>query len=226
MSKLRLSSSDKVDAIRLTSADMLKSRRTLLALGGVIVVLLAWYFLFWKPEASKLSSVHAQQATAVSQQQQLNNKLRQIIREDQFVAKYHNFLTYFDSQVPVQPEQGQLVYVLGKLQSRDHVDITTLSASSTAAPTTGTTLSTIPISMTVTGTHNNVIQFLSGLYGVSRLITVQSISPSPTAAPSPSYDVLGHDKVPFTMSISATAYFSGTIATDPPGQVSTAGTAG
>jgi Tfp pilus assembly protein PilO len=205
------------------SADVLKRPRVLVAIAAAVVVLIAWYFAWWSPESGKLSSVRGQEAKAKLQTQQLNAKLLEILREDRFVAKYHNFLSFFSSQVPVQPEQGQLVYQLGRLQDRDHVDITTLSASATAAPVSGVSLSTIPVSLTVTGSHDNVIRFLNGLYSMSRLLTIQSIAPSATSAPSNTYNVLGHDGVPFSLAITGTAYFSGQVVTASSPQAASSG---
>lgn len=204
-----------MNKIRSLNLEVLKRPRVLGAVGVVLVLLIAWYFAWWSPESSKLASVQQQQTRQTQQISVLNAHLQEIIREDAIVAKYQNFLAFFGSQVPVQPEQGQLVYMLGRLEKSDNVDISSINASTTAAPTTGSTLSTIPITMSVSGPHNNVVKFLADLYSLPRLITIQSVSPSPTAAPSGTYNVLGRDKVPFQLSLTGTAYFSGQVATTP-----------
>ena len=204
-----------MNKIRSANLDILKRPRVLGAIGVVVVLLIAWYFAWWSPESSKLASVQQQQVKQTQQISSLNARLQEIVREDAIVAKYRNFLTFFGSQVPVQPEQGQLVYMLGRLEKSDNVDISSINASTTSPPATGSTLSTIPISMSVSGPHNNVIKFLSDLYSLPRLITIQSVSPSPTAAPAGVYNVLGRDKVPFQLTLTGTAYFSGQVAATP-----------
>ncbi|HET9091842.1 MAG TPA: type 4a pilus biogenesis protein PilO [Acidimicrobiales bacterium] len=199
------------------NTDVLKRPRVLGAIGAVIVLIVAFYFAWWTPETNKLASVNAQKQQQVTEIASLHAQLAQLIAEAGFVTKYQTFLTFFGSQVPVQPEQGQLVYQLGKLSNSDHVDITSVTANTTSPAVAPSTLSTIPVSLTVTGAHANVDKFLSDLYSLPRLITIQSINPTPTAAPNPAYDVLNRDNVPFTMTISGTAYFAGTVTPAPAG---------
>jgi Tfp pilus assembly protein PilO len=192
--------------------DVLKRPRVLGSIGAVIVLLAAFYFAWWSPEGNKLSSINTTKQKQVTQIAGLRNQLATLITESHFVNQYQNFLTFFGSEVPIQPEEGQLVYMLGKLSTSDKVDITQVSANTTVPATPPSTLSTIPITMIATGAHSNLVKFLSDLYGLPRLITIQSITPAPTAAPNATYNVLTRDAQPFQLTISGTAYFIGTAA--------------
>lgn len=203
-----------MSSLRSPDLSSLKRPRIMVTLGAVFLILGVWYFGWWSPEGHKLASVQQQQLTAQQKVDSLQSTLAVIEHEQAIVRKYRSFLTFFGSQVPVQPEQGQLVYMLGKLESSDGVQVSSLDVSTTTPPPTGSTLSTVPITMSVTGPHSNVMKFLSDLYQLPRLVTIQSVQPAPTDAPATgAYNVLGHDSVPFSLSISATAYFSGTIPT-------------
>lgn len=197
--------------------DSVKHPRVLAAIGGVLLLILVFYLAWWSPEGSKLATVDAKKQQQATQIANLRSNLILLQHESQYVSQYQTYLTFFSSQVPVQPEEGQLVYQLGSLSIRDHVDLTEVSANSTAPATPPATLSTIPVSLVVTGSHYNVFRFLAGIYKLPRLITVQNVAPTPSAAVGVSYNVLRHDSVAFALTISGTAYFSGTPSTSPAG---------
>lgn len=200
-----------MNQLRSMNLDVLKRPRMLIAIGAVVVILAAWYLAWWSPEGSKLSSVQTQQQQAQQKVDSLSATLAEIAHENQIVQKYQNFLTFFGSEVPDQPEQGQLVYMLGKLEHSDDVQVTGIDVSTTAPPATGSTLSTIPITMTLTGPENHVMKFLSDLYALPRLITIQTVSPSVSGGKGP-VDVLGRSGLQSSLSITGTAYFSGLLA--------------
>jgi Tfp pilus assembly protein PilO len=192
--------------------EILKRPRVLGSIAAVVVLAIAFYFAWWAPEGNKLSAVNQtkqQQATTISS---LRAQLVQIDIESNFVSRYASFLTFFGNEVPVQPEQGQLVYMLGKLSDSDKVDITQITANATNPATVPGTLSSIPLSMIVSGAHSNIVKFLADLYTMPRLITIQAINPIPAGAPRGTYNVLSRDSVPFQISITGTAYFAGTTA--------------
>ncbi len=193
------------------NTDALRRPRLLAALGVLVLLAGIWYFAWWSPEGHKLASVQAQQLTAQQRVDQLQTSLNVLEHENSVVQRYRNFLTFFGSEVPVQPEQGQLVYQLGKLETADNVQLTSIDVSTTVPAATGSALSTIPVTMSVSGPHANVMKFLSDLYQLPRLITIQSVAPAPSQGAGASYNVLGHDSVPFNLSITGTAYFSGSV---------------
>ncbi len=191
--------------------EALRRPRIILTLGALLLLAGVWYFAWWSPEGHKLASVQQQQLVEQQRVDQLQTSLNILEHENSIVRRYRSFLTFFGSEVPVQPEQGQLVYELGKLERADNVQLTSIDVSTTTPAASGQALSTIPITMSVTGPHSNVMRFLSDLYQLPRLVTIQSVAPSPTQGTGGAYDVLGHDSVPFNLSITGTAYFSGSI---------------
>ncbi len=190
--------------------DIVKRPRVLGSVAVFIVLAIAFYFAWWTPQGNKLSSINQTKQHQASEIATLHAQLLQIEIESNFVSRYGSFLTFFGNEVPVQPEQGQLVYMLGKLSNSDKVDITQITANTTSPATPPATLSTIPIAMSVSGGHSNIVKFLTDLYTMPRLITIQSIQPSPTSSANQRYDVLTKDSVPFQITITATAYFAGT----------------
>ncbi|MGO9196443.1 MAG: type 4a pilus biogenesis protein PilO [Acidimicrobiales bacterium] len=207
-----------MNRLRSLNLDVLRRPRVLIAIGVVIAIVIGFYVGWWSPESSKLSSVVAQQNTNKTKITALTDELNRLKATNRVAARYKSYLPFFAAEIPALPEQGQLVYLIGQLEKADGVFVTSIDVSTTALPVPPSTLSTIPISLSLTGPHDDVIKFLTSLTDFTtmpRLITIQSIAPSPTGAPAGVYNILGHDTVGFSLSISATAYFAAPIAATP-----------
>ncbi len=204
-----------MNAIRNLNLDVLKRPKILITLLVVVVAVVVWYIFVWSHEGAKLASVKNQQATESAKIVTLKQQLAAVDIESQQARKYAKYLTFFSAAVPVAPEQGQLVQMLGDLAKSDDVDISTLSVTGTAPPVAPSTLSTIPVSMSFTGTHSDVIKFVEDLYNTAtmpRLLTIGTIAPSPSTSSSSKgpIDVLKlPDSTQYSVTLSATAYFSG-----------------
>ncbi|MHB8243934.1 MAG: type 4a pilus biogenesis protein PilO [Acidimicrobiales bacterium] len=188
----------------------MKRPRVLGAVGGALLLIVVFYFAWWSPQGGKLASIEAQKQAQSIQISSLQANLTQLQQDSQFVTRYQSFLTFFGSQVPVQPQQGQLISMLGRLSTSDKVDITQVTANTLVPAVAPSTLSTIPISMTVTGPHDNLLRFLSDMYSLPRLITIQSVAPTSTSTGAGA-NVLAHNSVPFSLTLTGTAYFTGTV---------------
>jgi Tfp pilus assembly protein PilO len=197
--------------------EVLKRPRVLIAIGVVVVLVIAFYLAWWSPESSKLSSVDAQQVAKQQQISQLKARIAQLQLENKVVSQEKQYIGFFGAEIPPAPEQGPLVYQLGQLEKADNVFVSSIGASTTQPPAVGSSIGTIPLSLSLTGSHADVIKFLAALYKMPRLITVQSVSPSATgSAPGTAlYNILHIDNVPFSLSLSATAYFSAAVGAVP-----------
>ncbi|MGO9560181.1 MAG: type 4a pilus biogenesis protein PilO [Acidimicrobiales bacterium] len=189
--------------------DLLKRPRVLISIGVVIVLVIAFYFAWWSPESTKLTSVDAQKVAKQLQITQLNARIATLKTENRIVAQDKKYLGFFDAEIPPLPEQGNLVYLLGQLEKADNVFVSTIGVSTVDPPSTGSSIGTIPISLSLTGSHSGCIKFLEALYKMPRLITVQSINPAATSTSAGGVpNVLLVNGAPFSLTLSATAYFS------------------
>lgn len=202
-----------MSAVKTPSLEALKRPKMLLTLGTLLLLVGVWYFAWWSPEGHKLAAVQSQQLTEQQKVDSLQSTLALIDHETSLVQKYRNFLSFYGSEIPLQPEQGQLVFQLGNLEKSDNVQVTSIDVSTTNPAVSGSSLSTVPVTMSVSGPHSNVMKFLSDLYQLPRLMTIQTVTPSPTSGTTKGYNVLTHDSVPFSLSITGTAYFTGTVST-------------
>lgn len=186
----------------------LKRPVVLITVGAVILVAILWWFLWMKPEGNKLSTAQSQQA---QYQTTLSNLKDQLIVVQGQAAKaklYASYLGMFAAAVPPIPEAPQLTTEIATLADTTNVKLTSLSDDTVVA---GTPLSTIPLSINVTGGRQACMAFLAGLYNsklMPRLITVSAITPTPK---NPTGDVLVPSNAPYTLAITATAYYDPNI---------------
>lgn len=196
----------KLQSINLNS---FKRPVVLITIAAVILVAALWWFLWMQPEGNKLSTAQTQEAQYSNTLNTLRDELIVDRNQAAKVKQYAGYLAMFAAAVPPIPEAPQLTTELADLANTTNVKLTSLSDDTTL---TGTPLSTIPLSMDVLGGRQACIAFLQGLYNSSlmpRLITVDSITPSPVRAGN--IDVLTPSSSQYNLAISATAYFDPSI---------------
>lgn len=191
--------------------DALKRPVILISLAAVVLLAAVWWFAWMTPEASKLSSVNAQIQSKTLQLNALRATLAASQHDAALLRQDGSYLRRFSAAVPPGPEAQVLTTQLFQLAARTvgATHLNQLTDDSTIPPATGQVLSRIPISISIDGPHNECLAFLNGLYKLSRLITVSAITPAPKASSSSGPDnVLAVNAQPYTMTISATAYYS------------------
>jgi Tfp pilus assembly protein PilO len=180
--------------------ELLKQRNVLIAAGVVLLLALLWWLLWMSPEASKLTSLQAQQTQLQSRQTLLSDQLFTLQQDRREVHAAAPFIRRFDGAIPSLPDQGLLVVQLDDLANASGVTITLIGDNTITPPATGQSYSTMPISMTVTGGFAKVQSFVAGLYNLARLLTIQQLAYSGSA------NVNDGGNAAFTATIGATAY--------------------
>jgi Tfp pilus assembly protein PilO len=194
--------------------DALKRPVVLASVAALVVVLAGWWFGWMKPETAKLASVNSQIQLKTAQLDALEATLLASQHDAALVAREGSYLKRFALAVPPSADPQVLTTEIFQLASRTvgstHLDA--LTDDTTVPPPTGQVLSQVPITITIDGPHNKCMEFLDGLYKLTRLVTVSAVTPSPkaTSAVAP-VNVLAINSAPYTMNISATAYFSPTL---------------
>lgn len=199
---------------RLTSLklDGLKRPPILISIVAVIVLLAAWYLGWMTPEASKLTTINQQEQSLTSHLQTLQLQLRTDQDHSALVAHDAKDLQAFALAVPSTAEAGPLTTQLYDLSTATGVSLTSLIDDTTVPPVAGSVIGSIPLSISVKGPHQSCLRFLSDIYKMSRLITVDAVTPTPVSSPSGAQpNVLAYDNDPYTMNIGATAYFFTTL---------------
>jgi Tfp pilus assembly protein PilO len=189
----------------------LKRPPILISVLGVIVLLAVWWLGWMSPEAGKLSTINQQEQSRTSQLQTEQSQLQADKQDSALVAHDTKALAVFAKAVPPAAEAGPLTTQLYNLSKSTGVTLQSLTDDSTTAPLAGASIGSIPIAISLKGTHRACLVFLADLYKLPRLITVSSVTPTPgSASGSTPPNVLGDYSSPYTMTLSATAYFYGT----------------
>ena len=164
------------------------NRRILAAAGGVVVVLVAaWYLALWRPAAHSLAA--AQQRLVAAQDDDFSASLQRsalLARKRQLPA-IEAQAAALDQAAPVGPDiPGMLDQVAAVAQasgvawqseSQSQVTASSSGSSTPAAPgATPAGITPISVTFSVTGTRDQVLDFVSRLQGTRRLIKVTSLT--------------------------------------------------
>ncbi len=201
---------------RFSSIDLSTFKRpaVLVSLAVVLVLAGAWWFAWMSPQGAKLSSVNQQETTKQAQLYSLQTELATSRYDVSLLQKYGSYLQRFTAAVPPTPEAQVLTTQLFQLAAHTvgSRHLTALSDDTTAPPTATQPLGEVPLTIDIAGPYDQCVSFLRGLYKLPRLITISSITPSPQSGPtSAGANLLDVNGQPYTMTISATAYFSPSI---------------
>lgn|GEM_PF-1176850 len=195
--------------MNLQSMNLNALKRPTVIIPVVVVLVLAalWWFLWMSPEASKLSTVNAQQSQLESQLSTLNLTLQTDKAQAPKISEYAGYLSMFAAAVPPLPEAPQLTTELADLANATSVHLVTLSDNTTVV---GTPVDTIPLTMTIQGPRQNCIAFLNGIYNpkmIARLVTITSFTPSPVSAGAAGVNVLKPSGATYSVAMSGLAYY-------------------
>lgn len=156
----------------------------LLAVLSVVLVLVAWFFLAWKPQTDAVRSARASVASATASQTRLDTELGTLRAEQRALPDERTALKRSLAALPVATSVPTLIDEVNEDALSSGVSWTqesqTLQApqsSSTAAtPTPTSAVEDISLDFTVQGTYPQVRSFLTKLDAQPRLVVVQSLT--------------------------------------------------
>lgn len=184
--------------------DLLKSKVVLIVTGAVILLLLVWWFAWMTPESNKLTAVQAQVASDKLTYSQLNDKLIGLKAEKKLVLSELPYLKKVTSAIPPTEDAPGIVDNLNNLANKTGCDLLSVTPADTPSPSGSAGLQVVPVTFSVSGIHSNVMSFLSGFYSMKRLMTISTLSLSPTDT---NANILAvGDGQKYTVTVSADAY--------------------
>lgn len=182
---------------------VLKRPRVFVPVLVVVVLALVWWLAWESPENSKLASVQQQQTTIEATQARLTTELALLQAEAKQVHVGLPFLKRYEQAIPTTPEAPQLVTELDALALRTGVTLGSVADNTLTPPAKPGGLTTIPVSLSISGSHAQVLAFIQGLYGLPRLLTLTTVSLSVPAGG----NVLNlHESLTYGATIGAAAY--------------------
>jgi Tfp pilus assembly protein PilO len=149
--------------------------RSVLVALGVVVVVVAWALAVYLPQSHKLTALQAQKATLQSTVAADEAHLQQVMKEDQHLAQIKGMYNQLEGFVPSTADVYTYIRTISGAAKLAHVSITSL-APSTLAAVSGTGYSAIPITASVKGSYDHLLEFLKRLYDLPRLTDVNGLS--------------------------------------------------
>lgn len=168
----------------------MKGRLLGIAGGVLVIVVVAWYLIGFRPESHRLASIKSQTASMQQSIPGLQAHLTSLQHEKALLSKRKALLAQYRKAIPTKADPADLIDQVRDLAKDSKVTLKSLSpqppsssASGSSTSASGATgVSTLQASVQVEGTYNEVISFVDGLYKLPRLVEVTSIQMSGGAA--------------------------------------------
>lgn len=163
--------------------------------GALVIVLIvgAWYMLFFKSETSHIASLRSQQQQAQGRVAELDaTYVKLLASKTQQVGEAHDLAT-LDKLIPQNPDLDTLITTLSKAAKQSGVSVTGISSPQPAgfggavgsAPTTPVVgPATVALTVSISGLPARILAFISRLNEEPRLFVVDNL-PLTFPAPAP-----------------------------------------
>jgi type IV pilus assembly protein PilO len=193
-----------MNRLRNFNLDLLKSKVILATIGGVVVLLLVWWFAWMTPEASKLSTVQAQEQTYTNTRAELRLELATLKSDKAHVLREIPYLKKIEAAIPSAEDPPGIVDSLNSLARKTDCDLLSVTPADTPTASSIKGLEAISVSISVSGSHRNIFTFLEDFYSMKRLMTINSISLTPGGSSTNIFAL--NDGAQYSLSLSAEAY--------------------
>jgi type IV pilus assembly protein PilO len=145
---------------------------------GAVVVILLWYFLLFSPTSSDLKDTRDQVSGVQSENQELENTIRQLKALSRNSVEQQAKLRTLRAAIPSTPDLGEFILQANEIASASGIDWLSIAPTPPAASTGGGPTSTIAISMQIQGQFSAVLDYLSRLEDLERLVVVDTVNVS------------------------------------------------
>jgi Tfp pilus assembly protein PilO len=154
------------------------TRRLALITGAaVVIVVLVFWFAAWSPTTGRLHAADARLTTAQIQETQLQGSVASLGAQSKKLPTYRAQLKSLDLLVPDAPALAAAIGDLDAIASSTGVTLQSLSPSAaTSGAATSTGPPAITISLSVTGTYEQLTRFVRGIQSGVRLAVVDTVS--------------------------------------------------
>ncbi len=153
----------------------MKRSHIIATVGGLLVLLIVWYFLLFAPQSKKLSNLQAKQSSLDTTQSQLTTKLASLKKAETHQRQRQQLLDSYTQQIPPTADLAGFINAVNGLASSTGVTLDSLSPTPPASAQ-GVSVSTISVSLVVTAPYASTVSFLQGLYNLPRLVVVDGLT--------------------------------------------------
>lgn len=196
---------------------------------GALVVVLAWYLLFYKPTSSDVSKTKGDLDSAQTQEQSLQATLARLQSLDKERPQQQATLDKLNAAIPATPDLAEFIFEANTAAADSGVDWLSIAPTPPAASPTGGP-SVIALNIQVQGGFFQVLDYLNRLENLKRLVVTQSINVAAGSTDGSSSGGSTNTTLPtstsesgaptLSVTLSATMYTSATVAPTAPGATS------
>lgn len=158
-----------------STTDVLRSTPVLIGVAVTLVVVLIWLFAFFLPQGSKVSKLDAQVQTLQQKVTQGNAKVALLKRDSQTAPKLAAELAKLKQYIPATAGVYNYINTITATVKASGTKLTTISTSPEAAAPTSGTYYAIPVTLSVTGTYDQVLKLITDIYALPRLTIIPTL---------------------------------------------------
>ena len=149
--------------------------RSVLVVLGIVAVIVAWVLAFYLPQTHKLSGLSSERVTLQSTLAADRARLQQLEKEAQHVTEIRAMYNQLDGYAPHTERVYTYIHTLSHTAKRAGVSIGSLQPGPLQT-VHSTAYSAIPITASITGTYDQLLAFIKGLYDLPRLTDVNALT--------------------------------------------------
>jgi Tfp pilus assembly protein PilO len=157
-----------------TTLDALKNRTVIICIAVGLLVVVIWLVAFFLPQGSKLSKLNAKEQTLQTQVTAGNAKVAALKKQALNTPALQAMQKQLSTAVPATADIFNYITALQNTATAAGVTVSNLSPSQPEL-TTGESFATIAVGMSITGTYDETLAFIKGLYALPRLTSINSI---------------------------------------------------
>jgi Tfp pilus assembly protein PilO len=153
-------------------------RLILISFGAALALLGLWFVFLWGPQGDKLSAAHDRTDKAEAENTTLELRLARLKAAQKDAPELMAKGEQLRRAIPETPELAQFILDANDAASAAGVDFLSISPSP-PAPAVGRAPSDINLSIAVTGSYFEVLDYLDRLNALPRLVVVDTLGLSP-----------------------------------------------
>lgn len=161
--------------------DSATQRIGLVTAGAALVLVVIWYLALWSPQNHKLAVANKAHAAAEAKVSQLQSQIAGLKVLEREIPADQQKLAMYTQAVPDNPQLSSALDEIQSAAARTQVTLGSISPGSAAtgsakASQTVNGVPVVSISMSVTGTYQSLMSFITALDNMKRTLVVTNIA--------------------------------------------------
>ena len=149
---------------------------------GLVMIVLAWNFLFFAPAGRSVDTARARRDSALATQADLAAQLRELQTIGTEGPAWRAKVARLGAMIPTTPRLDEFIRAANSLKASSGVDWVSIQPSAPSAPAAPGGPTEIKMQVVVTGGYFQVLDYLDRLESLRRLVVVDSIDVATGAA--------------------------------------------